>query len=443
MEPVEIAGRRAYGLRIVLKDSGYEVPPVVTGLDFCYVPVVQKHTRARLLSARFMGGEHGMEVISCDPLLMGERAECWFGFHGQYQMAAARYQLQEEYAVFSIPSYSGETPDEIFVLAYEQEFERERNLPDGDGFPDQRISLKDQELLTEDFFLLVEDLEHPGTLNFWSQVENFNSSGPEDHHYILDGEKGELIFGDGFFGMAPEGRLLIAGCAVSSGKAGNINPAVFTAFEYPEVTAVSRTDAEGGEEPESFEEAFRRFERSQNDIFQAVTLADYEALVMRTPGLMLRTCRANVSSSDEITVAAMPFSENGAGILSVRAARNIRQYLEKRRLIGTGIRVKSPEYVQVSVTVQMYLKSQYRNGRQTVEDTVREFFDRIHGRMGETLSYRNLNGTLERLPCTARIGYLTLEARGSGFTYGENGDLLPAPDGVFVLKDLECVTLEA
>ena len=52
MEPVEIAGRRAYGLRIVLKDSGYEVPPVVTGLDFCYVPVVSS---ARLVSAWFMG----------------------------------------------------------------------------------------------------------------------------------------------------------------------------------------------------------------------------------------------------------------------------------------------------------------------------------------------------------------------------------------------------
>ena len=187
-------------------------------------------------------------------------------------------------------------PDEVFVCAYEEAFERERNLPDGDGFPNQHIPLKDRGLLTEDFLLMAEDQEEPGFFHFWNQVEDFHSSGPEDRHYILDGEKGELIFGDGFCGMAPEGRLRIAGCAVSLGKEGNINPADFTASEYETLTAVSRMDAWGGREPESFVEAFRRFERSQHDIFQAVTLADYEALVMRTPGLMLHSCRAIASS---------------------------------------------------------------------------------------------------------------------------------------------------
>lgn len=442
MEPVEIAGRRAYGLRILLKDSGYEVPPVVTGMNFCYVPALQKHTRARMLPAKLVAGRNGLEVYVKEPLLEEERAECWFGVQGRYQPAVCTCQLQDGYAVFSAPSYDGEMPDETLVLAYEQTFEKERCLPDGDGFPYQKISLKEQQLLAEDFLLLAEDQEHPGFLNFWSRVDNFHESGPEDRHYILDGENGWLIFGDGFTGMAPEGRLLIASYAVSAGKAGNINPAVFTAPEYPELSAISRLDAKGGEDPESFEEAFRRFERSQNDIFQAVTLADYEALTMRTPGLMLYSCRAIASSFDEITVAVMPFSEHGTGILSARAAENIRHYLEKRRLIGTAIHVKSPEYVQVAVTVQIYLKPQYRDGRQTAEDTVRKFFDQIHGRMGETLSYRSLCGRLERLACTAKIGYLTLEARGSGFTYGENGDLLPTPDGVFVLKDLVCVALE-
>ena len=485
MEKTQIAGREAYAIRIVLKDSGYEVPPIITGLDFAYVPAVQKHTRARLLPASLCTGEQGAEIISKEALLGDERAECLLGFHGRYRPAALTYQLREGYAVFSVPSFAGgkldvtgeildvtgekpdvteekpdvvgekpdvtgkipdaagEIPDEVFVCAYEQAFERGRYLPDGDGFPGQHISLKDRELLTEDFLLMAEDQENPGFFNIWSQVEDFHSSGPEDRHYILDGEKGELIFGDGFYGMAPEGRLLIAGCAVSFGSAGNINPADFTAPEYETLTAVSRTDAWGGADPESLAEVFRRFERSQHDIFQAVTLADYEALAMRTPGLMLHSCRAIASSSGGITVAVMPFSENGEGILSERAARNIRHFLEERRLIGTKIRVKSPEYIQISVTVQMYLKSQYRNGRQTVEDTVKDFFHGIHGHMGEPLSYRSLSGALERLPCTAKIGYLTLEARGNGFTYGENGDILPPPDGVFVLKSLECVALEA
>lgn len=442
MEPVQIAGYCTYALRIVLKDSGYEAPPVITGLDFGYVPAIQKRTRARVIPAVPCPWEQGGEIIAEEPLTGDELAECWFCFQDRYQLAASKYQMRNGYPVFYFPPMSGMTPDRVWIFAYEQSFAAGRNLPDGDGFPYQRILLEDKELLTEDFLLLSEDPENPGLLNLWHQVKDFHRSGPEDRHYMLDEEKGELIFGDGFGGMAPEGRLLIAGCAVSSGRAGNINPTAFKAAEYPGVSAVSRMDAAGGEEPESFEEAFRSFERSQNDVFQAVTLSDYEALAMKTPGLMLHSCRAIASAGDRITVAVMPFCESGAGLLSSRAAANIRRFLEKHRMIGTSIQVKSPEYIQISVTMQLYLKSQYRNGQQTAKTVVRDFFSQMYGRMGERLSYRELCGKLERLPGVAGIAYLTLEARGGGFTYGENGDILPPPDGVFLLKELECVALE-
>lgn len=439
---VKIGDRLTYGLRIVLNDSGYEVPPVLTGIGLGYVPAVQRYTRARIVPGEIRREEDGqLQIVAGEELTDGELAECCLCFGEHYQIVDAQMQIQGDTCVF-VPADPGRTPDGACILAYEAGFASGRRLPDGDGFPAQKIRLQDKALLTESFLLLAEDPEAPGFFELWQQVPDFHTSGPEDAHYVLDGETGELLFGDGFCGRMPEGRLLIAGCAVSAGKAGNIKAASFKAPGYPHLTAVSLEDAEGGRDLESFEAAFRRYLKTQDDIFQAVTLSDYEDLAMRTPGLMLRSCRAISSGRGQVTVAVMPFSEDGAGVLSQRAARNIQAFLEKRRMIGTRVLVRSAAYIALSVTAQLYLKPQYRDGQQLAEAAIWTYFQEIYGRMGETLSYRDLCGRLERLPCLERIGYLTIEARGNGFTYGENGDILPPPDGVFFLKELECAAIE-
>lgn len=441
MQQTALGNVSVYVLRAELVGFGCTLAPVLTGLDFASVPAVQRMTRARMLLAKTEQSALGT-VIRAQRLGALTEAEVWLRFGEYFVPCKAERQNEEELCFLYRGKDKADAPDAAFVLAFDRDFEKARWLLEADGFPSQRIALPVKKLLTEPFEILVEDAEEKGRFRLWERVENFHGSKAEDCHYVLDAEEGMLLFGDGFCGMMPEGRVLLAACASSEGADGNINRTLFAAQEYPDLSAKSMEDARGGCNPERHEEAFRRFEKALDARTQAVTLADYETLAMRTPGLLLKSCRAIPNKEGGITVTAMPYTERGDGVLRAEAARCMRVWLEKSRMIGTSIQVKSPEYIRVSVAAQLYFRPEYRDGVEQVEKAVRAFFSELHGKMGSALSYRALKGVLDRLPCVARTEALRVEGRGSGFVYTEHGDLVPPPDGVLLLVSLECTALE-
>lgn len=444
MEVFSLEGRLVYAVRIRLKERCYETAPVISGLSFRHVWALQKKTQARWLPGVVEPVDERKEgfcVTAGEELKENEEAECWLQFGDLLKQAESKACRQNGKLCFLLSEK--EQPDAARILIFEKAFARNRYLPDGDGFPFQEIDLENPHLLAKEFQLMVQDSENPSFMRVWKQTEDFHGSGPEDCHYVLDEHKGLLLFGDGFRGMAPQGRMLISSCASSLGAAGNINEAVFESLDNPKIQAVSCGKGFGGRDPELFEEAFYRVGESCKIPGQALTLGDYERLALKTPGLKLQACRAYVSGNSQITVAVMPFCENGAGVLSHQGAVAVRRYLEEFRMIGTGLRVKSPEYIQISMTVQLYIKPRYHNGRQTAETAVRRYFDRLAGQMGQPLLYRSIRMLLERLDCVEKTGYLVLDAKGGGFKRNSSGDVLVPPDGVCLLKNLECQVLES
>lgn len=444
MTPVSLQGRRTWGIRIRLMENGYEAPPVVTGLSFSHVEAVQKKTAARGVQATLAleNREEGLFRVTAEwKWNPGEQAECWLQYGNRYRKAECGMSVTGE--GMEVLLSSGEKPDGARVLIFEDAFAEKRNLSDGDGFPFQQVELESRNLLAKEFELMVEDPEDASFMRVWSQVDNFHGSGPADCHYILDETEGRLLFGDGFHGMMPEGKMVISGWSESLGESGNINAADFSSGEVPWIRAVSCFPASGGRDPESFDEAFLRVSELCKLPGQALTLKDYERLALQTPGLMLQACRAYVTGESQITVAVMPQGGDGAGILSHRAAMAVRRYLERFRVIGTAIRVKSPEYVQISVTVQLYVNPRYYQGRQMAEEAIRRYFEDFRKEMGKPLLYRSLRMLLERLDCVEKIGYLVLDGRGGSFRRNSSGDILLPPDGVGVLRNLECMILDS
>lgn len=443
MESFSLEGRQVYGVRIWLKESGYETAPVITGLSFCHVPALQKKTAARAVNGLVeWEDETGglLCITAADILEENEEAECWLQFGNHLKKAEPREVLKNGKLQFSILSEA--MPEAARILIFDRDFALKRLLPEGDGFPFQKAELENPHLLAEDFELMVQDPEEASFMKIWRRVEDFHVSGPEDCHYVLDEHTGTLSFGDGFRGMAPEGKMLISGYASSFGAAGNINEAVFESPAYPKIRAVSCLNGFGGRNPEHFEEAFYRVGEAVKLPGQALTLEDYEKLALKTPGLKIQACRAYMSGDSQITVAVMPYCEEGAGILSRRGAMAVRRYLEEFRMIGTGLRVKSPEYIQISMTIQLYINPRYHNGRQAAEDAVRRYFDELGSQMGQPLLYRSIRMLLERLDCVEKTGYLVLDAKGGGFKRNSSKDVLVPPDGVCLLKNLECLVLE-
>lgn len=57
----------------------------------------------------------------------------------------------------------------------------------------------------------------------WTEVDDFDGSGPDDNHYILDKEHGEIKFGDGLSGRIPpeSSRITVVRYRIGGGNEGN------------------------------------------------------------------------------------------------------------------------------------------------------------------------------------------------------------------------------
>lgn len=319
--------------------------------------------------------------------------------------------------------------------------ETRRKLPEymGTGFPGQRFCLEEEGLCGESFSLWAEDPVHRGRFLEWEYKEDLDSSGPEDRHYMLEGRY--LVFGDGFYGMAPEGRIQVCRWIRTLGAGGNIKSGTITTMENPPDSVILITnemDARGGQNEETLEEAFARYKSGSFKQVRAVTPEDYEQLVKNAPGLAIEDCHAwqGSSSFNHISIAVRPFRADGMGKLTRTTERNLYCYLEEKRLIGTRITLLSPEYIFLSVTCEAVGKINYRNARQQVEEEIRRW---LSGRgFGQGISYGRFFGYLDTLACVSEIRSLRLETWGRAVR-NSAGDVMLPPNGFFILREVKCI----
>lgn len=85
--------------------------------------------------------------------------------------------------------------------------------PQSDGLPNQSVPIgtfpivddTTERFLDEDnFHLFLFDSFNSSIDKDWVRVLNFDNSGPEDKHYVLDSEAGFVLFGDGEKGVIPQ-----------------------------------------------------------------------------------------------------------------------------------------------------------------------------------------------------------------------------------------------
>lgn len=306
----------------------------------------------------------------------------------------------------------------------------------GKGLPRQKFDCEMRDLCQERLVVESSREDEPERLAVWTQVEDFDNSTPEDRHYRL--ENGWLIFGDGFCGRMPEGRIRLSKIVRTLGKAGNVKAgAIDRMDDGVSFTVINEDEVFGGMDEESVDEALLRYASGKRKKRRAVTLEDYEELVMAAPGLRLESCVAfcRDAKKREIAVAVKPESDDGQGELNEAYRKNLYRYLEEKRMIGTRILILSPVYCPVSISCTCYARVQYRNAGQLVEEWIRQW---MQGRsFGQGISYGELIGSLEALPWILEVPSLSVVSGRQG-RRNSRGDLLIPPDGLMVLKQTEC-----
>ena len=202
------------------------------------------------------------------------------------------------------------------------------------GFPNTcfRVDTRGQTILSDTFALCVED-------ETWSLVDSLRASRPDDKHYTLNEETGEILFGDGINGAIPSGNVTVMTMVVTRGAGGNIAPNRITILNG---FGVSQPEAaKGGAAKESIAEALARSRRERR---QAATARDIEQIVLETPELSPEHVR--VFMDDTVPKIGEPRVINisvklKSGILDEDAKRRIIEHLEPYRLVCRDFRINN------------------------------------------------------------------------------------------------------
>ena len=260
-------------------------------------------------------------------------------------------------------------------------------LGTGDAQPGQRGRLNHAPVVAGSLEL---EVEGPDGWERWSEVDGLHASGPEDRHYVLDAEAGEVRFGNGIRGLAPQigQRIRARTYRWGGGAAGNVAAGAIAKIEgVGRVEVANPLPAWGGADGETVAEALERIPGELRRRDRCVTRGDFRELALATPGAAvgradcLPRFHPRTRATDAagvVTVVVWP-REDAAHPDAPVPDRNLLSsvccWLDRRRLVTTELYVVPPAYRRVAVAVGLAVKPGYgvEAVRRWVEQVLRQY----------------------------------------------------------------------
>ena len=448
----EIFGQDGYFLRVKLLWQEYDIPPLTQRVSVNCIEVRQRDSIIEQLDVPFeiTADGRGMAQTKTIGALNGGSDILVSSGGVLYQAVSCvitpNYDTGTCLFEFEIPERAGEI-DFVRIISDRQGGRGGLYLDEGTGFPFQEYDLNDLDTEYESFELMVRDLEHPDEFVQWQRVEDFAASTPEDRHFVFNSRSGTVCFGDCINGLAPEGEIIVTSYVRTFGRGGDITSYKINRFDglAPEdIKVYNRSDSYGGRDEESLSESFSRVKAQLAAPYAAVCDEDYELRAGQTPGLVIESCKVipseqaykihkNPVGKLAVNIVVMP----AGGVLSPCISRNILAHMEKYRAAGRKINLLAPSRIGFEVFGDIVIAPHYSAARETVSQTVSEFFKRMERRFGTVVSYSELYGELDMLPCVVRINSLNIDARGTGVTRGGDETITLPPNGIASLGEVK------
>lgn len=260
-------------------------------------------------------------------------------------------------------------------------------LGTGNAQPSQRYKLVHRPVIEGS---LVIEVEEGGRFVPWKAVDGFFASAPDDRHFVVDLEAGEVRFGNGIQGYAPQigQRIRAVEYRYGGGAPGNVAPKAInkiSGFAVKDVQNPLR--AHGGGDAETIDAALNRIPGELRRHDRAVTSGDFQELALATPG-------ANVGRAECLPRFYPPTrTPERAGVVSVvvwpkedprrpnaplpdrNLLRDVCAYLDGRRLVTTELYVIPPTYRKVAASVGLRVRPGFgvEAVRQWVELVLRQY----------------------------------------------------------------------
>ncbi|MDR0949538.1 MAG: hypothetical protein LBM69_08510, partial [Lachnospiraceae bacterium] len=474
-------------IRFTLTRDGYEVPPMLIGLHPNTLSLRQQLTRIECHDFGNKADQGWKEsdtayLVTCDTWLsLYGNAMVFLGKEGRFQKAT--YTKTTDYnsmtCTYQIPKLQrmGETEDPINaikVVSFEpipvfytdkaqQGIEQSSGIcaAMADGLPAQGYRMEEEGVVTEDFAIMV--LEEDGFYYVWERKEDFFASTAQDRHFILEeteiGKEGfpVLHFGDGIRGKIPKGPILVTSYVCSYGALGNVKantinkwsvwdaeesfePSDGIPMEDKHILIQHDVAGTGGRGEEKVDACIARFVREMQENHTLVTAQDYENAVIKTPGLLIDSCRVIDWQDGILRMVVRPGSECESIRFHDVFAQNIIRFLEQRRMLGVMVVLEPPVYVELDIICRIVLCAGATAKTQGMEDAIRTFFWERRKELGKPLFHREITALLERNPMVEQVKSMELDTKEERVLRNATGDLLFSPGQIAKVNHIKITT---
>lgn len=298
----------------------------------------------------------------------------------------------------------------------------------------------------------------------WTEVEDFDASGPTDRHYVLDRQQGALTFGDAERGIRPpaDGDVRVSYVA-GGGTTANVPVTATWWFSdsdqsfgdgtLAQVDVSPKKAATGGRDAETLAAAVDRWQRDVRTPYRAVTQPDYAAIAERTPGLRIARTTVRLpddrSSQSPVSVVVVPYvpPDVSRPTPSEGFQAAVQRQLDSHRLLTDRLTVDLPNYVELTISVSVARTERGTTGsvRSAVESHLERYLDPIRGFEGEgwpfgrPLSTAELETRFRALPAVGHVEELSVRTVGDG-SVGADGTI-SIDDGTLFSVDTLDVTV--
>lgn len=330
------------------------------------------------------------------------------------------------------------------------------------GQPNQSYALDEDKIVDGSIQAWVQngDVYEP-----WQQVVHLGDFGPSDAVYSirLNADNiSSVIFGDGVSGAVPNPLANIKVVYdVGGGEVGNCSVGVLdTIYRIPGLTnaqtaaigdflLVTNTAAGvGGSSPESTSSIRTNAPKLLSAITRAVSLKDYENLVLAIPNLGKSKAEAATPTSINLYVAPQRNDGsgdifpgyNGAGTLLttewLALQTSVQSYLSDKIQIGVSVTVSPPTYVPVSVDVKFTKLPQFTSEQVSAAIKLKLLNEFSYNKttFGDLITPEDIEFQLKQVE-GVRVVQVTSLARTTGNTLGINS-LVGQPNEVFIFQEV-------
>lgn len=237
------------------------------------------------------------------------------------------------------------------------------------GLPGQDIILPDLGVISGSIQVYVQTVS--GTEE-WQPISFLLDAGPDDEDfttYVDSSGQTHVEFGDGVNGLIPAiGLNIYATYVVGVGSAGNLQAGAVNAFVNPidgvtiqigldGVTPITSAMT-GGADPESNDQIRVNAAQAYQTQYRAVSVADFAALALNVPGVLMSNAVGNHSTSVSLYVLGPNYSVPGPDLVDA-----ILDYFEDLTLAGVSVSVVPPSLIPIDVgTISNMVQLVVRDG---------------------------------------------------------------------------------